>query len=322
MHVGQERVIAARSGELEDLHRSPRLPGRPADRFEEGFLVDQAGAGASQKDTARRDSLQGQPVHVAVFLEGQIDGLAVAGHFGGIEDHHVEAITRGQHIAKPGEDVVLREGDAHLIQVGVLLGQLEGALVEIDADDLLGFAERLGVDGEAAGVAAQVEDAFACTEAGKILAVVALIDEEAGLVLAAGRDAEAHAVLRDRERSRRLRRAAVERFLLAHVLFREPVELRFGEMLGENIEKNRRTRNIPAEKIRARCRAEATTTSPLSPSPPEKTKDSIATYPDSALGTQFGARWMRAKNRRRSLPPASRPQSQADAECQPGRPTH
>ena len=50
-------------------------------------------------------------------------------------------------------------------------------------------------DREAAGVAAQVEHAAAGAELGEHPAIVALVDEEAGLVLAAGRDAEAHAVL-------------------------------------------------------------------------------------------------------------------------------
>ena len=97
-------------------------------------------------------------------------------------------------------------------------------LVEVDADHLVGAAQRLGVDGEAAGVAAQVEHALARAERGQQPAVVALVEEEAGLVLAARRHAEAHAVLGDDLRRRRLRRPAIERLLLLDVLLGEPVE--------------------------------------------------------------------------------------------------
>ena len=179
-----------------------------------------------RKDAARRDGLQGQSIHVEVLLEREIDLLAVAGQLGRVEHDHVEAIAGRQHVAQPGEEVGLHERNPHLVQVGVLLRQGDGLLVEIDADHVRGLAERLGVDREAARVAAQIEHLLAVAERGQGLAIVALIDEEAGLVLAARRDAEAHAVLGDRERRRRLRRPAVERLLLADVLLGEPVEAR------------------------------------------------------------------------------------------------
>ena len=56
------------------------------------------------------------------------------------------------------------------------------------------------------------------------LAVVALVEEEAGLVLAARGDAELQPVLGDDVRRRRLGRPAVERLLLADVLLGELVE--------------------------------------------------------------------------------------------------
>ena len=100
-------------------------------------------------------------------------------------------------VPQPGEQVGLHEADARLVQVGVLLGQGDGLLVEVDAHHLLGLAQRLGVDGEAARVAAQVQHAPARAELRQRLAVVALIEEEAGLVLAARRHPEPQAVLGD-----------------------------------------------------------------------------------------------------------------------------
>ena len=65
------------------------------------------------------------------------------------------------------------------------------------------------------------------------LAIVALIEKEAGLVLAARRDAEAHAVLADDLGRRRFRRPAIERFLLLDVLLGEPVESAVGKVARE-----------------------------------------------------------------------------------------
>src|SRR6185312_13846466 len=78
--------------------------------------------------------------------------------------------------------------------------------------DAAGAGERR-VDGEAAGVAEEVDDVDAGGERADGAAVVALIEEEAGLLTVQDVDGEADAVLADRHRRRR--RGAVEQLALA-----------------------------------------------------------------------------------------------------------
>src|SRR5207244_1389558 len=73
----------------------------------------------------------------------------------------------------------------------------------------------------------------ALTELCKRFALVALIQKEARLVLASGSDAEAEPVFADDPWRRRLGRAAIERFLLLHMILGEPVKGASGKVLGE-----------------------------------------------------------------------------------------
>ena len=166
-----------------------------------------------------------QAVHVAVFLECEIDRLAIAGELRRVEHDDIEALAVGNRVAQPGEQVGLDVADVRVVELGIRLGQFERAFIEVEANDFVRVAESLRIDAEAAGVAADVEHAFAAAELGEALAVVALIEKEARLVLAARRDAKLQPVLENHVRRRRLRSPAIERFLLPHVLFREPVEL-------------------------------------------------------------------------------------------------
>ena len=75
----------------------------------------------------------------------------------------------------------MHEVDADVVQVHVPLGHLDGLLVQVDASDFGGAGELSG-DGEAAGVAAEIEDLESLGEGAEAAAVIALVAEEAGLV--------------------------------------------------------------------------------------------------------------------------------------------
>ena len=68
--------------------------------------------------------------------------------FAGIEDDDVELLAVvGRDVAQPaGRCRPARSARCALFRLRVLLGDAEDLLVEIDADDLVGAAERLGVD--------------------------------------------------------------------------------------------------------------------------------------------------------------------------------
>ena len=107
----------------------------------------------------------------------------------------------------------------------------------------------------------------------KRLAIVALVEEEAGLVLAAGGDAEADAMFRDDFRRRRLRRPAIERFLLLNVLLGEPVETGCRDSEPPEPLWIALTEAIHAggEKLQHDVEPKRSTTRPLRPSPSEWT---------------------------------------------------
>ena len=105
--------------------------------------------------------------------------------------------------AQPVENVSLHEADLRVVQARIAFGDFKDLLVEINPNDLRGAADRHGGDAEAAGIAAQVEDAFASAEFREQFAVVALVNKEAGLVPGARRGMELHAVLVDHRGRRR-----------------------------------------------------------------------------------------------------------------------
>src|SRR5262249_3913605 len=102
-----------------------------------------------------------------------------------------------------------------------------------DARDLSRLTENLGGHCESAGVAAQIQHPAAFAEAGEHPAVVALIGEKAGLVLAARRHSKPHAVFANQCWRRRFRGMAIKRLLLLDMLFREPIERRTWEFSME-----------------------------------------------------------------------------------------
>src|SRR5262249_10541119 len=154
---------------------------------------------------------------------------------GRVEDDHVEPLPVRRDLPQPGEQVRLHEAHRGPVEARVLPGEFDGLLIQVHADDLVRPAQGPGVDGEAARVAAQVDHAPAAAERGEVLTIVALVEEEARLVLAPRGDSETHAMLPDHGRRGRVRRAAVKRLLLLDVFLGEPV----GPAVWEVAEKRR-----------------------------------------------------------------------------------
>src|SRR5690349_20212498 len=88
-------------------------------------------------------------------------------------------------------------GAGDFVEIGVALGEGDGIFVEVDGGDGFGFAQEGGVDAEAAGVGAHVEDFGIFGEVGELQAVVALVAEEAGLVAVGEVDLKADGVFGD-----------------------------------------------------------------------------------------------------------------------------
>ena len=144
-----------------------RLPGRPAHRLEErpprspGPCTSRSGTSRP----ARRPASASRFMSRYFFRRVDRPPRGRASAWPGRARPRRSAALRRSTSRSQGNRSACTKRDAHLVQVRVLLGQRDRLLVEIDADHLLGLAERLGVDREAAGVAAQVEHALAGAEA-------------------------------------------------------------------------------------------------------------------------------------------------------------
>lgn len=180
--VGHDGMIGAGAGGFEELQATTlAMRGLDDDAFE-AFLVDHAGAGAGDEEAAGFDEGEADDVEVLVFSVTAVGVVAVVDEFGRIEEDDIPAVAVALFLTGPGEGVAVDPLDAGLVEVGVALGLFDGVFVEVDAGDLFGAAEDFGAEGEASGIAAEVEQSFAVDEGGEPPTVFALVTEEAGFM--------------------------------------------------------------------------------------------------------------------------------------------
>ena len=198
--VGHDGVVVAGAGGAEDLDAAVGGAGGAAEDGDEFVEGEEAGAGAGDEKAAGFDAGDGEFVEVEIFGAAFREFFLGVDELGGVEDDDVVLLLILNELAEVGEGVGVGGVEGFLVdlvEVGVALGEGDGVFVEVDAGDVVGLAEGGGVDAEAAGVGAEVEDVFAFGEFGEVEAVVALVGEEAGLVAVGEVDLEADAVLGD-----------------------------------------------------------------------------------------------------------------------------
>ena len=176
-------MVAAWAGAVENLEALLVAVRSFADEVFEGFGRDEARAGASHEHAAGGDDLHSENVEVIIFLQafGFEFFVAAVDKFGRIAEDEVPGLTVLLHLANPAKSVRMHEFNARVVEVRVALGHFDGLFVEVDAGYFRG-AGQLGGDGEAAGIAAEVEDLEALGQGTKAPAVIALVAEEARLV--------------------------------------------------------------------------------------------------------------------------------------------
>ena len=147
------------------------------------------------------DDRHGRLVEPEVALHGVLDGLGMAGELGRVADHQAELLLVR---AEPFEGLEgvggLEPGGRGVVGDGVFPGQLDGSFGGVDPQGRGRPAVDLGVEREPAGVAEQVEDPPAPGIVGDGPAVVALVEEEAGLLAGQEVDPVGDPVLGDRDR--------------------------------------------------------------------------------------------------------------------------
>ena len=190
-------MIGCLGQEFQDLGIAAGIEGRIGHYLLEQALLHQAGAGVGQEHATRRQQLEGQHVDVLVAAAGaQQLGLAL-GKLGRIQHDDIELLALLAIFAQELEDVVTHElgvAGIETVQFGVLAGDVQRILGEIDVDYLLGTALE-GIDPETAGVAEAVEHplAFSVFRCGK--AVIPLIQIETRLVTVANIDQDLDAAV-------------------------------------------------------------------------------------------------------------------------------
>ena len=171
---------------------------------------------AATKMPPSSTSAEGARVQIAVGGERLLQRLLRRGEARRIGDDEADsggrsrAARSSQSKASSASKRVARGVEAVEREVGARVGERGGG--DVDGGDAAGAGER-GVDGEAAGVAEEVDDVDAGGEGADGAAVLALVEEEAGLLAVQDVDGEADVVLADLDGRRR--RAAVERLAAA-----------------------------------------------------------------------------------------------------------
>ena len=167
-----------------------------------------AGAGTGDEEPFRCDQLEGELVEVCVFCDACFV-FAAMNEFWRVGDDEVPCAAVFNHGACPGEGVGVGEFHLRRVQVRIAFCHGDGGLVQVNCGHLACPCESCG-DTEAAGVAAEIQDAAAGREGSKFFPVVALIAEKPGFVAAGKIDFVADPVFANFYRAHRIRFHAAE----------------------------------------------------------------------------------------------------------------
>ena len=190
-------MVESGAADVEEPQVRAQVERHAAEHAEEVVRRHEAGARARQHEPALGDGLEREPVEVGVLRHGGRESLAVLRPLRGIDDQEVGALRRRgrRERAQRVEHVAVAEVDLHAVRLRVAPADLEGLLVEVHRDHGRRRAARRRGDREAARVRHPVEDAPSLRDAGDQVAMVALVEEEAGLVAAGQVDEIARAAL-------------------------------------------------------------------------------------------------------------------------------
>ena len=192
--VDVNRVIGRLVDLMQDAHLAVGLHCSCEDSVAEVLLCDYLRAAEGEEDATGLDALQSFDVEACVAFEGVAQGCAMLGECGRVEHDEVIGLVVGIEELER----VLAEGCVTLVagevEGDVPVGELDGFCAAVDGVDEFCSATH-GVNGEAARVAEHVEDGASFGVGLEQVAVLALVDEEAGLLSFQPVDVEVQAVL-------------------------------------------------------------------------------------------------------------------------------
>src|ERR1051326_5689659 len=194
----RHRMILPRGQPLDERNAPAGVVRGREDDFLEEVERHVAGAGEVHHQPAGLDELEREEVDVLVAARGALDLAARLRERGRIADDEAEALFR---LADVGENVGDGEADVifERVQIVVFPRRFDGRRGDVDVLHERRAARRR-VDAERAAVREEVEHAPSARVRAGEGAVVALIEEEAGLLSGGNVDVKAKAVLEDRTR--------------------------------------------------------------------------------------------------------------------------
>ena len=189
-------MVARLHERLEQAHVAPGVERRFAQHFEKQLRRHELAARAGDEDAARLCHLHAAEVQLLISAIGAVDGLAALGEGGRIaDDQAVAPPFVGVGFCKVKDVGFGRGQDAvHTIQRGVAPDKRERVGRDVDRLDRLRAVER-GVDGEAAGAAAEVEHGPALRVGLQAAPVFLLVEEVPGLLAVFDADEHSGVVL-------------------------------------------------------------------------------------------------------------------------------
>ena len=155
----------AGAGHLQDLHGAAGVERGAADHVEELLLADQAGARAGQQDAAGLDHAIASLFMSLYFFSAVITCSRSRVSLAGSRITTSNCSPRVAASRRYGNRSACTNLIFALLSCAFFLAISRIVFVEVDADHFLGVAAGLGVDREAAGVAADVQHALALGEA-------------------------------------------------------------------------------------------------------------------------------------------------------------
>ena len=199
--AGADGVIGGGAAAFEHRDLATASLGHRGEHLEEVVARDAPRAGTGDEDPPRLEEIDADAVDTVVGAEGFFNGAAAAGELRRIEDHHPELLAGGGQAVDPPEGVSRLHRDVcRAVEVGVGPGERRRLGAAVDGEHAAGRAGDGAGDGEAAGVAEEIEDTAVAGQERGGTPILTLVEVEAGLLPLRQIDAPGEVALTDEDR--------------------------------------------------------------------------------------------------------------------------
>src|SRR5215831_10940713 len=182
--VERDRMVGAGARSRHHREWDTRVPARREDDFLEEVSAHEAGAGARQKQAARRDQSHREAVDILISPSGSFDVRSLLREGGGVADHDVPMLLTLDPAPQVLENVrphEIRVVGRQRIGYPLTPRQRKSRFRGIDVDGARRSSRQRG-DREGAGIGEEVQDGSSLRERLQAAPIVSLIEKEASLL--------------------------------------------------------------------------------------------------------------------------------------------